>query len=94
VIDTALALVTRNAMNLIEADIRKAVAALLALARRHAADDGAGPHADAAGLGHQLRLQVRGLGRAAGAQLAALAGRGPTTRSACSWAGPSARSRK
>ena len=33
VIDTALALVTRNAMNLIEADIHKAVAALLVLAR-------------------------------------------------------------
>jgi 3-carboxy-cis,cis-muconate cycloisomerase len=38
VIDTALALVTRNALDLIEADIRKAVAALLVLARRHAAD--------------------------------------------------------
>jgi len=38
VIDTALALVTRNALNLVEADIRKAVAALLVLARRHAAD--------------------------------------------------------
>ncbi|WP_457280116.1 3-carboxy-cis,cis-muconate cycloisomerase [Polaromonas sp. P5_D5] len=37
VIDTALALVTRNALDLIEADIRKAVAALLVLARRHAA---------------------------------------------------------
>ncbi|CAN7356574.1 3-carboxy-cis,cis-muconate cycloisomerase [Polaromonas sp. LjRoot131] len=38
VIDTALALVTRNALDLVEADIRKAVAALLVLARRHAAD--------------------------------------------------------
>ncbi len=38
VIDTALALVTRNALNLIEADVHKAVQALLALARRHAAD--------------------------------------------------------
>jgi len=38
VIDTALALVTRNALNLVEADIRKAVAALLVLARRHAGD--------------------------------------------------------
>lgn len=38
VIDTALALVTRNALNLIEADVHKAVAALLALAGRHAAD--------------------------------------------------------
>ncbi|MEO8387037.1 3-carboxy-cis,cis-muconate cycloisomerase [Polaromonas sp.] len=38
VIDTALSLVTRSALNLIEADIRKAVAALLVLARRHAAD--------------------------------------------------------
>lgn len=38
VIDTALSLVTRNALDLIEVDIRKAVAALLVLARRHAAD--------------------------------------------------------
>jgi 3-carboxy-cis,cis-muconate cycloisomerase len=38
VIDTALALVTRNALDLIEADVNKAVAALLALAQRHAAD--------------------------------------------------------
>ncbi len=38
VIDTALALVTRDALILIEADIDKAVAALLALAGRHAAD--------------------------------------------------------
>ncbi len=38
VIDTALALVTRDAMKLVEADIRKAVTALLVLARRHAAD--------------------------------------------------------
>ncbi len=38
VIDTALSLVTRNALDLIEADIRKTVAALLVLARRHAAD--------------------------------------------------------
>ena len=38
VIDTALALVTRNALNLIEADVHKAVTALMALARRHAAD--------------------------------------------------------
>lgn len=38
VIDTALALVTRNALDLVEADIRKAVAALLVLAHRHAAD--------------------------------------------------------
>lgn len=38
VIDTALALVTRDALALIEADVRKAVAALLALADRHADD--------------------------------------------------------
>lgn len=38
VIDTALALVTRGALSLIEADVHKAVAALLALAQRHAAD--------------------------------------------------------
>ena len=38
VIDTALVLVTRNALNLIEADVHKAVAALLGLAERHAAD--------------------------------------------------------
>jgi 3-carboxy-cis,cis-muconate cycloisomerase len=37
VIDTALALVTRKALRLIEADVHKAVAALLALAQRHAA---------------------------------------------------------
>lgn len=36
VIDTALALVTRDALDLIEADVRKAVAALLALAGQHA----------------------------------------------------------
>ena len=36
VIDTALALVTRHALDLIEADVHKAVAALLALAGRHA----------------------------------------------------------
>jgi 3-carboxy-cis,cis-muconate cycloisomerase len=36
VIDSALALVTRNALNLIEADVSKAVSALLALAERHA----------------------------------------------------------
>ena len=36
VIDTALALVTRNALGLIDADIDKAIAALLALATRHA----------------------------------------------------------
>lgn len=38
VIDTALVLVTRTALRLIEADVSKAVAALLALAQRHAAD--------------------------------------------------------
>jgi 3-carboxy-cis,cis-muconate cycloisomerase len=38
VIDTALALVTRRAVSLIEADVHKALMALLALARRHAAD--------------------------------------------------------
>lgn len=38
VIDTAMALVTRHALGLIEADVRKAVAALLALAQCHAAD--------------------------------------------------------
>lgn len=38
VIDTALALVTRNALSLIEADVDKAVAGLLALAERHADD--------------------------------------------------------
>jgi 3-carboxy-cis,cis-muconate cycloisomerase len=38
VIDTALALVTRQALELVDADIGKAVAALLALAERHAAD--------------------------------------------------------
>lgn len=38
VIDTALALVTRNALSLIEVDVEKAVAALLTLAERHAAD--------------------------------------------------------
>lgn len=37
-IDTALALVTRHALSLIEADVRQAVAVLLALAERHAAD--------------------------------------------------------
>ena len=38
VIDTALALVTRNAIKLIEADVDKTVAALLTLASRHADD--------------------------------------------------------
>jgi len=38
VIDTALALVTRDALGLIEADVNKAIAALLALAALHAAD--------------------------------------------------------
>ena len=38
VIDTALALVTRDALSLIESDVNKAIAALLALAARHAAD--------------------------------------------------------
>lgn len=38
VIDTALALVTRDALSLIEADVNQAIAALLALATRHAAD--------------------------------------------------------
>lgn len=38
VIDTAMALVTRDVLTLIEADIDQAVAALLALAERHAAD--------------------------------------------------------
>lgn len=38
VIDTALALVTRDALALIDADVDKAVAALLALAGRHAGD--------------------------------------------------------
>ena len=37
VIDTAMALVTRDALRLIEADVHHCVAALLALARRHAA---------------------------------------------------------
>lgn len=36
VIDTALALVTRNALSLIDADVNKAIAALLVLASRHA----------------------------------------------------------
>ena len=38
VIDTALALATRTALGLIEADVNRAVAALLALAVRHAGD--------------------------------------------------------
>lgn len=38
VIDTALSLVTRNALSLIEADVYKAASALLSLAERHAAD--------------------------------------------------------
>ena len=38
VIDTALALVTRNALRLIEADVSKAASALLTLAQRHAGD--------------------------------------------------------
>ena len=38
VIDTAMALLTRDALQLIEADVRQAVDALLALAGRHAAD--------------------------------------------------------
>lgn len=38
VIDTAMALVTRNAIKLIEADVDKTVAALLTLAERHADD--------------------------------------------------------
>lgn len=38
VIDTALALVTRKALSLIETDVHIAVAALLALAQRHVAD--------------------------------------------------------
>jgi 3-carboxy-cis,cis-muconate cycloisomerase len=38
VIDTALALVTRTALELVESDVHKAVAALLLLADRHAAD--------------------------------------------------------
>jgi 3-carboxy-cis,cis-muconate cycloisomerase len=38
VLDTALALVTREALSLIETDVHKAVAALLVLAERHAAD--------------------------------------------------------
>jgi 3-carboxy-cis,cis-muconate cycloisomerase len=37
-VDTALALVTRHALGLIDADVRQAVAALMALAGRHAAD--------------------------------------------------------
>lgn len=37
-VDSALALVTRHALGLVEADLRQAVAALLALAERHAAD--------------------------------------------------------
>lgn len=37
-VDTALALVTRHALGLIDADVHQAVAALLALAERHAAD--------------------------------------------------------
>lgn len=37
-IDSAMALVTRDALKVIEADIDRAVAALLALAERHAAD--------------------------------------------------------
>ncbi|MES2512137.1 MAG: lyase family protein [Pseudomonadota bacterium] len=36
VLDTAMALVTRDALDLIEADVRKAIAALLVLAERHA----------------------------------------------------------
>lgn len=38
VIDTALALVTRRAVSLIETDVHKTLVALLMLARRHAAD--------------------------------------------------------
>lgn len=38
VIDTALVMVTRSALGLIEADVQKSVAALLVLAGRHAAD--------------------------------------------------------
>ncbi len=38
VIDTALVLVTRNSLKLIEADVHKAVNALLGMAGRHAAD--------------------------------------------------------
>lgn len=38
VVDTALALITREALGMIEKDVHKAVAALLVLAGRHAAD--------------------------------------------------------
>ncbi|MES2191384.1 MAG: lyase family protein [Pseudomonadota bacterium] len=38
VLDTAMALVTRDALDLIEADVQKTVAALLVLTDRHAAD--------------------------------------------------------
>lgn len=38
VLDTAMALITRDAINMIETDVRKAVASLLALAERHAGD--------------------------------------------------------
>ncbi len=38
VLDTAMALVTRDALDMIEADIRKTIACLLALAERHAGD--------------------------------------------------------
>ncbi|MES2363359.1 MAG: lyase family protein [Pseudomonadota bacterium] len=38
VVDTALALITREALGMIEKDVHKAVAALLQLAERHAAD--------------------------------------------------------
>ncbi|MBC7609090.1 MAG: 3-carboxy-cis,cis-muconate cycloisomerase [Polaromonas sp.] len=38
VIDTAMALVTRDALRLIEADVKKAALALLGLAERHASD--------------------------------------------------------
>ncbi|MES2414636.1 MAG: lyase family protein [Pseudomonadota bacterium] len=38
VLDTAMALVTRDALDMIEADVHKTIAALLALAERHAGD--------------------------------------------------------
>jgi 3-carboxy-cis,cis-muconate cycloisomerase len=62
---------------LIEADVEghRGAAAAGHAACGHA---GAGAHADAAGVGHQLRPQVRRLGRAAGAQPAsACEGRAP-----------------
>ena len=82
VIDTAMVLVTRDAVALLDAGLRATDRHPARPGRAPPRHAGAGAHADAAGAGDQLRFQAGRLGRAAGARARAVAGHGGTRAAA------------